>query len=55
MEEHMYQDTYAVEDRHWWFRNLREILTQSIRRHLTLTGNLSILDAGCGTGRNLIF
>ncbi len=55
MEEHMYDDTYAVEDRHWWFRNLREILAQSIRDRVTRTGDLTILDAGCGTGRNLVF
>ena len=51
----MYDDTYAVEDRHWWFRNLRRILAQSIGRHAGTSRPLTILDAGCGTGRNLIF
>jgi SAM-dependent methyltransferase len=55
MEEHMYDDTYAVEDRHWWFRNLRKILEQSIGKHVRASVRLAILDAGCGTGRNLIF
>lgn len=55
MEEQMYDDTYAVEDRQWWFRNLREILAESIRNSAPRPADLTILDAGCGTGRNLLF
>jgi SAM-dependent methyltransferase len=55
MEEHMYDDTYAVEDGHWWFLNLRKILAQSIHDRIIHPKDLAILDAGCGTGRNLVF
>ncbi len=55
MEDHMYHATFAVEDRHWWFRNLRAILAQSLWKYLPRTADLAILDAGCGTGRNLAF
>lgn len=51
----MYGDTFAVEDSHWWFQNLRKILAQSIRARVKNPNDLVILDAGCGTGRNLIF
>lgn len=55
MKGHMYEDTYAVEDGHWWFLNLRNILEQSMREAGKETGGLEILDTGCGTGRNLVF
>jgi SAM-dependent methyltransferase len=55
MQEHMYNDTYAAEDGHWWFLNLRKILAQSIRERVGRPRGLAILDAGCGTGRNLVF
>jgi ubiquinone/menaquinone biosynthesis C-methylase UbiE len=55
MKEHMYEDTYAVEDGYWWFLNLRKILEQSMREAGKETAGLEILDAGCGTGRNLVF
>jgi SAM-dependent methyltransferase len=55
VEERMYEETFAAEDGHWWFLNLRNILGESIRRHVRKSQGLRILDAGCGTGRNLLF
>ena len=43
----------AVEDAHWWYRGLRGMLTNSIRRTGIKAGTARVLDAGCGTGANL--
>jgi SAM-dependent methyltransferase len=55
MDERLYDETYSAEDGHWWFLNLREILAASLRKHIKDPRNLTILDAGCGTGGNLLF
>ncbi len=42
---------HAVEDRMWWYRGLRNLVTQELARalqHRSQTG--PVLDAGCGTG-----
>ncbi len=44
---------YNVEDHHWWYLGM-EVITRSIlNRWYQIDGNLSILDAGCGTGAAL--
>ena len=44
-----------VEDAHWWYRGLRDALVQTMRsRGPGLPERPRILDAGCGTGRNLV-
>jgi SAM-dependent methyltransferase len=53
LEPFTYHEQYELEDQHWWFRGRREVLWSLLRR----TGNggeLRILDAGCGTGGNLV-
>ena len=52
MEEHVYQQLYAVEDAHWWFRGRRAVIWSLLHR-AGLPPRPRILDAGCGTGRNL--
>jgi SAM-dependent methyltransferase len=43
-----------VEERHWWFRGLRDLLARMLARpELALPPRPRILDAGCGTGENL--
>jgi SAM-dependent methyltransferase len=45
--------THEVEDRHWWYRGRRRVLSRTIDR-LALPPGPRILDAGCGSGRNMV-
>lgn len=40
---------YELEEHHWWFRGMREILAALLNRHAS-QAPARILDAGCGTG-----
>ena len=53
MEELAYSEMYEQEDRHWWFRGRREVISAVLSR-ATLPAGARLLDAGCGTGRNLV-
>jgi SAM-dependent methyltransferase len=53
MEERAYAEMYELEDRHWWFRG-RRALIWSLLRQVELPSRPRLLDAGCGTGRNLV-
>ena len=55
MEDAIYQQLYDLEDGHWWFRGRRAVLWAMMRRAglPERVGGARILDAGCGTGRNL--
>jgi SAM-dependent methyltransferase len=45
----------AVEGGHWWYRGLRDALTRTLRRpDLAPPAHPRVLDAGCGTGANLL-
>jgi SAM-dependent methyltransferase len=52
MEEHVYRQLYELEDSHWWFRGRRAVIQAMLGRTPLATAP-RILDAGCGTGRNL--
>jgi SAM-dependent methyltransferase len=45
--------THQAEDRHWWYRGRRSVLDRVIA-DLRLPARAEILDAGCGSGRNMI-
>ena len=53
MDEWRYRELYELEDRHWWFRSRRAVIW-SMLRGAGLPRQPRILDAGCGTGRNLV-
>jgi SAM-dependent methyltransferase len=53
VEEWRYRELYEFEERHWWFRSRRRIVAALIAR-AELPVSPRILDAGCGTGRNLV-
>jgi 2-polyprenyl-3-methyl-5-hydroxy-6-metoxy-1,4-benzoquinol methylase len=52
VDREIYGRMREVEDRHWWFRGRRGIVTQTLA-DLGLSRSCQILDAGCGTGGNL--
>jgi SAM-dependent methyltransferase len=45
--------THRAEDRHWWYRGRREVL-ECVIADLRLPARARILDAGCGSGRNMV-
>jgi SAM-dependent methyltransferase len=53
VEEFVYQQLYELEDTHWWFRGRRAVLWAMLRR-AGVPRDARLLDAGCGTGRNLV-
>ncbi len=53
MEQRVYDELYRLEDAHWWFRGRRAVIW-ALLRDAGLPTNPAILDAGCGTGRNLV-
>jgi SAM-dependent methyltransferase len=46
-------DTLSVEETHWWYRGRRRIVREAVAA-LDLPRPADILDAGCGSGRNLV-
>ena len=53
MEDWRYREQLELEDRHWWFRARRGVIWSLLSR-AALPPSPRILDAGCGTGRNLL-
>jgi len=45
--------THQAEDRHWWYRGRRKVLERVVK-DLRLPARARILDAGCGSGRNMV-
>ena len=45
--------THRAEDRHWWYRGRRSVLGRVVA-DLPLAADARILDAGCGSGRNMV-
>ena len=49
-----YRRMFEVEDIHWWYVGLHDLILRSVKMESHLIGRpLQILDAGCGTGRLL--
>lgn len=49
-----YEKMHAVEAHHWWYQNLHQLTLKAIRDDLQMPLNTGILDAGCGTGGQLV-
>jgi SAM-dependent methyltransferase len=45
--------THEIEDVHWWYRGRRRVIEEELRA-LRLPDSIEILDAGCGSGRNMV-
>jgi SAM-dependent methyltransferase len=52
VEDWLYRRLYELEDGHWWFRGRRAVIWALLQRS-GLPPRSRLLDAGCGTGRNL--
>ena len=56
MHEGEVEQMARVEERHWWYRGLRDVVRRCLARpDLALPSSPAVLDAGCGTGANLRF
>jgi SAM-dependent methyltransferase len=53
LEERAYREHFELEDRHWWFVGRRAVI-RSLLGRADVPREARILDAGCGTGRNLL-
>ncbi len=53
MDRDYERQTHQAEDRHWWYRGRRTVLKGAIAG-LGLPEPARILDAGCGSGRNMV-
>jgi SAM-dependent methyltransferase len=54
MDAAEYERMFVAEERHFWFRGKREWIAALLDRHLGARVAGHILDAGCGTGANLV-
>lgn len=52
MDPQEYEDMFHSEELMWWYIGLRDVLNYYISQH---GKKLKILDAGCGTGKNMQF
>ena len=53
LEQQAYREQFELEDHHWWFAGRRAVIWALLRR-AGIGNGLRMLDAGCGTGHNLI-
>jgi 2-polyprenyl-3-methyl-5-hydroxy-6-metoxy-1,4-benzoquinol methylase len=51
MNPREYRQMFQVEDSHWWYVALHELILAFVAAERQAVGPLEILDAGCGTGR----
>ncbi len=50
MQSAEYEIMFCVEETHWWYRALHQLIFDSLERELPDWREKTILDAGCGTG-----
>lgn len=50
MNPEEYEVMFRVEDHHWWYLGMQQITCRLLDQEVGRSGQLRILDAGCGTG-----
>src|SRR5215212_5076254 len=55
MQTEDYNYLYDLEDHFWWFAGMRTIAGALLDQHCRPNCDRRILDAGCGTGSNLLW
>ena len=50
MSEDQYRLVRSLEEGHWWFRGVRDLVKRYVLREGEQMGRLTVLDAGCGSG-----
>jgi ubiquinone/menaquinone biosynthesis C-methylase UbiE len=45
-----YSRIHALEEKHGWYRGMRDVTLRLVDRYRNCSGSMRILDAGCGTG-----
>ncbi|HJT46504.1 MAG TPA: class I SAM-dependent methyltransferase [Chthoniobacterales bacterium] len=50
MQQNEYATMFGVEETHWWYRALHQLIFQTLETELPDWRTKTILDAGCGTG-----
>lgn len=53
MEKFEYENMFNFESDMWWYKGLRDLLFFYVKKHTKNATGTKILDAGCGTGKNL--
>jgi len=53
MLPHEYRVMFEIEEDYWWYRGLRVLVQELLAQYAKPDGSSRILDAGCGTGKNL--
>jgi SAM-dependent methyltransferase len=54
LERDEYARMFEAEEEQWWYAGMRAISLALLERALPARSDLRILDAGCGTGNNLV-
>ena len=52
--DRLLERTYNAEERHFWFRGFRQFVLPLLNEAVAGVADPRVLDAGCGTGRNLV-
>jgi len=50
MDKILYSKFYEVQQKHWWFKSKKIIVSEIIKKYLNNTITHDILDVGCGSG-----